>query len=128
MTPLELLARREGLGLSQASLAGVLGNGQNTISQWEHGRRRIPDGLDGELAEVEEWLEDLADRMLDACEQVHEAGEPPSIISYRDDRAFWAAHPEWDGMPSELHRVAAARAVVAARDEGIEVTILPMPG
>lgn len=120
MEPVELRARREALGLSQASLAAWLGNAQPTVSAWEKGTRTIPDGLDGELYELELRVLDLADQMIDACQAV---GEEAVLLTFTDDGALSRAHPEMDGWPSALHRVAAARAQAELRVEGQSVPI-----
>jgi transcriptional regulator with XRE-family HTH domain len=41
MTPDELRARREALGLSRYALAKRLGVAESTVSRWERGLRRI---------------------------------------------------------------------------------------
>ena len=44
MTPADIRAARETLGLTQAQLAAVMGlRGQGAVSEWERGKRQ-PDG------------------------------------------------------------------------------------
>lgn len=42
MTPVELTAERERMGLTQARLAELLGIHARTVSSWEQGRQAIP--------------------------------------------------------------------------------------
>jgi transcriptional regulator with XRE-family HTH domain len=46
MTPQELRAAREAMGITQQELADKLGVGQGTISRWEAGERQPPPLLD----------------------------------------------------------------------------------
>lgn len=124
MNPIELRARREALGLPQHELASWLGVAQATVSAWEVGRRSIPAGLHGELEELEEQLLDLADRMVEAVEA---AGGECILFTYVDDASLAAAHPELDGWPAALHRVAAAQAAVALREAGVQAMIAAKP-
>ena len=112
VNPIELRARREALGLHQHELASWLNVAQATVSAWELGRRTIPAGIHSELAELEEQLLDIADRMIEAGEA---AGEDCVLFTYLDDSQLAAAHPEMDGWPAALHRVAAAHAAAELR-------------
>lgn len=124
MQPIELRARREALGLPQHELAAWLGVAQATISAWEVGRRTIPAGIHGELAELEEQLLDIADRMVQAGEA---AGAECVLFTFVDDGELAAAHPEMDGWPAALHRVAAAQAAAALRETGVRTMIATKP-
>lgn len=42
MTPAELIAERERMGLTQARLAALLGVHLRTVSSWEQGRQAVP--------------------------------------------------------------------------------------
>jgi len=53
MTPAELKARRERLGLSQAGLARLLPVSVDTLQNWEQGLRKIPSILDRALRDLE---------------------------------------------------------------------------
>lgn len=112
MQPIELQARREALGLSQGSLASLLGVAQATIARWESGTRGIPENLSEELAQQEEIVENLLDRASEWLDAVD--GEPIELRVYATDADLWAAHPEMLGIPSVLHRVAMARAKAVA--------------
>lgn len=124
MDALEFLARREAIGMSQSALADWLGVAQSTVSNWEKGRRGIPDGVDADLEELELRVLDLADQMIDACLMV---GDAAALISFTDDASLAAAHPEMDGWPAALHRVACARAAAELRVEGHRVRIFCSP-
>lgn len=124
MNPVELRARREALGLSQASLAAWMGNAQATVSAWESGTRTIPDGVDSDLAELEDRVESLVGRMVEACLAVD---EDALLLTHRTDTELAAAHPDMDGWPAALHRVACARAAAECRVEGLRVPIAARP-
>lgn len=111
MSPIELLARREALGLSQGLLAARLHVAQNTVSGWERGSRAVPDGIEAELRVLEESAELIMETALEALEQFTDDGPVPVLFAYRDDREMWAAIPELDGLPAVVHRVALARAL-----------------
>lgn len=111
MRPMELRARRECLGLGQGPLAKILGVAQNTVSQWETGARAIPPGIRAELEHLEETVDTLTDRAVQAAEAV---GDGALLITYGSDAAWWSAHPESDGLPAVLHRVAMASALKLA--------------
>ncbi len=111
MSPIELRARREALGLNQSDLAAVLRVGQNTVSQWETGKRPIGGDVDDELTDLEESVERIADLACRAIESAHRSGIPGAVLyGYRLDRQLWAEIPETDGLPVVVHRVALARA------------------
>ncbi len=114
MTPLELRARREALGLSQGLLASLLGNAQNTVSQWENGRRAIPGDVDETLARYEEVVESLVDEAGELLDGASADGVPVALQTYSSDESLWEAVPALVGVPSVLHRVALARARVLA--------------
>lgn len=113
MNPIELRSRREALGLSQVSLADLLGVKQDKVSLWEYGKRPIPEGIDRHLAEWEETVEELVDAAGETIERIEAAegcpAEPLVLAVFSSDEALWVAHPEMDGTPAVLHRVAMAR-------------------
>ena len=57
MTPEELRARREALGLSQSDLARPLGVPPLTVWKWEHARQKAPAIMDMALRGVEATLQ-----------------------------------------------------------------------
>ena len=105
LEPIELRARREAIGLSQAHLGEMLGVKQNTISQWESGKRAIPDDVDAELDALEASVERLAAEAVSL-------GEP--LRAWGSDEAAAAAGVDL-GAPASLHRVAMARARATLR-------------
>jgi len=112
MSPIELKARREALGLNQSDLAAVLHAQQSHVSAWEAGKKSRPAWLDDRLADLEEDAERVTDLACRALEQAAAAGEPGAVLfAYRDDADLWAAIPETDGLPAAVHRVALARAI-----------------
>lgn len=128
ITASEVQARREALGLSQSALAHYLGVSQVTVSRWEAGTSRPPEGLDAELSALEDRIEDLVARMvqtvLDVNEDAPEHERVGFLITHTRDATFWERHPEHEGLPATLHRVAAARARVELADEGHELRIM----
>ncbi|GAA2179940.1 hypothetical protein GCM10009785_08770 [Brooklawnia cerclae] len=111
MNGVELAARRIALGLtSQGRLADVLGVSQPAVSAWEKGTRGIPEGIDGEIEQLEEARDMITERMLYALEL--DPGAP--LIVHLSDETWWAAHPECDGIPHEVQMIAAALAVCEA--------------
>ncbi len=106
MTPYELLQRRIALGMSQGDLAAYLGVKQSSVSAWERGTRSIPP-VEGELRILEERFAILVDRMLEIGEQVLEQEGELTLMVHTDDKRFWAAHPELDGLPVAIHAAAA---------------------
>lgn len=121
MNPIELRARREALGLAQDGLAAVLGVKQSTVSLWEGGKRGIPAGADAELARLEDRVLDMIDQMVELVEEAPEV----SVLLVHTEQAGWdAAHPDGDGSPPVLQRIAAARALVELREAGRAVSII----
>ena len=126
MEAIELKARREALGLSQAELAAYLGITQSALSQREVGRKPIPEGFHQELAGLEEVFLQLLDRLAELAESKSAKLHSPQVelATYATDAGMWAKEPELQGVPSALHRVASAHAAWMVREEfEIEVKI-----
>lgn len=114
ITGTELRARREALSFAQVAFAQHLKVPSKTLNRWETGRSKIPPGVAAELELLEDALESLVERMLDEVED-----SPPDVVlmTHVDDAAFWAVHPEHEGLPSIIHRVACARVAAMLRAE-----------
>ncbi|MFT4187343.1 MAG: helix-turn-helix transcriptional regulator [Aeromicrobium sp.] len=128
MTPVELQARREALGMTQASLAALLGVTQGSVSHWEARRRPIPDGIDAELRDIEDYFAELVAEIADLVEHASALHDRPDIdfVTFTTDEAFWASDARARRLlaPASLHRVATAHAAWMAREEwGIDVRI-----
>lgn len=128
--PIEWLARREGLGLSQAAVAAWVGVSQTGWSRWEAGDRepRDPVGLSLRLRELEEILLDLVDELVEQVRHASGVTDSPQVRlrTYASDADYHAADARARdaGLPAALHRVAAARAAVEADvDLDVHVTI-----
>jgi len=125
MSPIELRSRREALGLSQQGLAECLGVKQATVSAWEKGTRVIPDGISERIDALEDHVETLIDQALDGIDQAEDLPGPPMLFVWPTNQAYWAAHPESDGHPAVLHRVAMARARTLADTPDINLVTPP---
>lgn len=120
--PVEALARREALGLSQEALAAALtGRGvpvsQDVISRLERGQRvpRAVGALAGALADLETDLEEMIQRIACAAD-----GGGAGIQTFTTDRDLWRADPvaQARAIPATMHRVAAARAAARLAEQG----------
>lgn len=106
MTPAELRALRESMGLTVRALAAAVGVGERAVDRWERGHsrpaRRHAARLEGLRAYTDAAVESLST-------------EDP-ILTYRTTEEFHAAEPpgEWV-LPASWHRMVAWR---AAQDTG----------
>lgn len=130
MNPIELQARREALGLSQAELAQRLGVSQAIISAWENGTRSPRDPVDilTELAELADLQRDMIDQTIDRIEGASAKLNNPrvTVYTYRSDADYWAddSHAKTQGIPASMHRLATALAVIESEaDMAVSVSI-----
>ena len=79
LTSHELTARREALGLSQEAMGEALGVKQATISNWEGGKRGIPEGIGDDLAELEDLQDSLVDQIVELVEHRSALHEAPTV-------------------------------------------------
>jgi transcriptional regulator with XRE-family HTH domain len=119
----ELRCRREALGLSQQALGCVLGVKQATVSRWEAGRV-APEGLGAEMDQLEAAMAGLVAAADGAARAALAAGSEPAFLVHLSNEEFWRAHPDSDGLPAAMLRVAAARARAALAAEGFRAEIL----
>lgn len=112
MSPIEFRARREALGVGQQTLASMLDINFTRISRWENNKQPIPIGMDSELTELENFMDDLVIATIDATVPLLDRVKPPILLVYREDRDLWAASAmmEHNRIPAAFHRVAMARA------------------
>ena len=107
MEPIELIARRAALGLSQRALADILDISQAKLSHMERGARAVPAGFSGELAILEDRVEaraaQLASRTVSEIVVVDEPMEHTA--------AAWAA--------ARLRRGGRSVRIVAARPNAV---------
>lgn len=120
---IEVLARREALGLSQIKFAEWIGWKHTRVSEAEAGKRGWPARFDAKLAELEDAAADLAETLYSAGLAQAEAGGEALVPTYRTDEAMRADWPDLD-MPVIVHRVAAADAVKSLIDEGFQARII----
>lgn len=116
MDPLELVARREALGLDSAHLAELLGWATVDVGECEAASRDIPAEVDAKLNELEFARDTIAGVLEDSL--------PGDVCTYYTDEAFWAAWPEMRGVPAGIHRIAAADALRSARWAGVHTRIV----
>lgn len=126
MTPVELQARREALGLSLNALGEVWGVRPQSIARWEYGQNQPKswDWMDESLSAMEDYLADLIDKTVKTAQQAYEETGEVALVTYDSRGAFYHWHPDardhvWPndglGVPVEIHRVATARAAVKLR-------------
>lgn len=114
MTPIELTARREALGLLKSDLATLAGKSGASITRYEDGTQPIGNDIEATLIDLEEQVEATVDataEMLDAT-----TDRPVILHVWASDEAFWKAHPHQRWFPAACHRVAMARARMLADD------------
>lgn len=116
MDALELTARREALGLDQATLAGLLQWEVSAVVDCETATRDIPTLVDAKLDQLELARDTIAGLLEDTL--------PGDLPTYATDAAFWNAWPDMRGVPATIHRVAAADALRSARSAGIDTRIV----
>lgn len=85
MTPAEVRAYREGLGLSARALADHLGLAEErTVRRWEDGTRRVPPGVAAELRRLDALVERMVAQGL-ATWRARAPGAPVVLLRYRSD-------------------------------------------
>lgn len=119
MDALELTARREALGLDQATLAGLLEWEVSDVVDCETATRDIPTLVDAKLDQLELARDTIAGLLEDTI--------PGDLPTYATDTAFWNAWPDMQGVPATIHRVAAADALRSAKWAGIYARIVSAP-
>lgn len=119
MDALELTARREALGLDQATLAGLLQWEIVAVVDCETATRDIPTLVGAKLDQLELARDTIAGLLEDTI--------PGDLLTYATDTAFWTAWPDMHGIPATIHRVAAADALRSAKWAGIPARIVAAP-
>jgi hypothetical protein len=104
MTDAEFRVVREFLGLTGDWLAEHLDVSGRTVRNWEHGKYPVPDGVRLEVERLErqtgEFVGAVVAQLLDVPD--------PTVVTYRSDAAYHAAHPEIP-FPASWHRAVLAR-------------------
>lgn len=140
MTPVELTARREALGLSNKALSEAWNIRYQNLARWEYGKNhpRDWDWMAASLTDMENYQIQLVEELVEDALEVYESTGEAALVTYNSRGAFYYWKPEarnkkWVsdgyGVPVELHRAAVARAAIKLRNEhGIEnITISPAP-
>ncbi|WP_280393017.1 helix-turn-helix domain-containing protein [Nocardia wallacei] len=105
MTPAEIRATREHLGLSHAELAAVLAIDERSVRRWETGAQAIH----ADNARAVRRLADLTTNTVNR-HVIDLRGRPnPVLVTYRCDEDMWQHHPKYAPFPAKWHRVIAAR-------------------
>lgn len=104
LTGAELRAARELLGITSDHLAKVLRVNPRTVRSWEQGRDAIPGRIRPELADIKESADEAVRNLVDAL-----AADADTLITYRNDEEYKAAHPD-GGWSAAWHRQVAQRA------------------
>lgn len=121
MTGAALRTYRRGLGLTADQLAAIVAVTGRTIRSWEAGRDPIPAGT---AVEVEQLL--ARTRAAVTAMVADLAGQnEPTIVVYRGDDDYWAAHPDAKPLPAAWHQVIAARA--ADQLDGVRIVYADAP-
>lgn len=105
LSPIEFRCRRKALGLSREDLAARLRVRNATVAKWEAGRAQIPEGVEVELGDLEDLLDEMSTAYLNA-------GADAQLILLNQDE-----------LEDGIHCVAAARALVARRQKQTPVRI-----
>lgn len=143
MTPVELKARREALGLSLKALGEVWGVRPQSITSWEEGFKAPRDWswVTASISAMEDYQDDLTDQMITTGKETHADTGEAALITYDSRGSFYRWHPdarekEWPGggqsVPVELYRTAAARAGRQLRrlygEEAVSLVEVPSAG
>ena len=96
ITPAELKAKREWLGLSAAQIGDVLSVSGRTIRHWEANKHPVPEWATDQILDLIQVTEALEATM---------AAGPGPILTYPTDQA----RPADMWLPAAWHRAAAAR-------------------
>jgi hypothetical protein len=110
MSPAELRCRREALGLSQWALGEALAIPQVDISRMELGSQPMPPSLGCGVESLENQMASMRLAMRQIADAAIDLGDTPTLIAHLSDQGFWRAHPDADGLPAAVQRVAAAHA------------------
>jgi DNA-binding transcriptional regulator YiaG len=102
MTDAEFRVVREHLGLTEEWLATYLGVSSRTVHHWQEGKFAIPDGVHVAV----DHLQALTGEFVEDC--IERAIVQPSVLTYRTDAEYDAAHPE-QSWPASWHRAAVGR-------------------
>ncbi|WRS29594.1 helix-turn-helix transcriptional regulator [Actinomycetaceae bacterium MB13-C1-2] len=119
MLPVELVARREQLGLSQSALAEALAVAQTSISKYELGTREVPDWMEDELTGLEALQESLIEGFFDLVQPA----EVGAYILLPLDPTELAGMNRGRPLPESFARVAAAQARLSLVEDGKRVGI-----
>lgn len=104
MTPAELRVVREYLGLSGDWLARHLAVNPRNLRAWEQGEKQIPDRIRLEMEDLErrtgQFVSGVIHKLMDL--------PAPTVVTYRSDAEYHAAHPDVP-FPASWHRAVVAR-------------------
>lgn len=120
MTPAEIRAVREHLGLSHTELAAVLAVDARSVRRWEMGTQDIHEDNVAAIRRIVDITATTVRRQVIALRGKHE----PTIVTYRYDADMWDAYPKYAPLPARWHHIIAAR--VAEHVPGLVITYQPV--
>ena len=114
------------LGLSAQALARLERVQQRTVEHW-FAAGEPPAAVLGNVQRLQAAIEEMAlqavDAVLNATEQRGHAPEAVDLKAYRTAESWWAAHPEFNGLPIQTHGIMLHRQAQALRNIGVAVAI-----
>ena len=132
LTSIEVVARREALGLTQTELADLLHWKQSRVSETEKNKRQLPGWAAKTLDDAENLVDRIAETLFkDGLAQIQAGSKTATVSTYRQDARFWLEWPDFLGVPASIHRVASVKACRALRAENHQARIVdacePLP-
>lgn len=127
MTPIELQARREALGLTTQQMAFQLNTTHANYLKWEQGNRQIDSAIITAVTALEEQFKEVIERqrrLIQIKSQATQTGTVELEIPTNDaDAAIMLMPHRW---PATLIRTAATHASTAELEQnGIETILVP---
>jgi len=114
---LEVQARREAVGLDQASFARTLCVDAGVVAMIEASAEPVPEWVEHQLSRLEAVSTHVSSSEFLTLSE-HRAYELfPRIWTYSSDERFWAAWPMFNGVPAAVHRASAAYAAYELRGD-----------
>lgn len=126
ITGIELRRLREGAGLFQEDVAGLLGCGLRSVKRWEAGNSRVPAHVVEMLQEINTFVKDYAAAIFAQFKENAGNVEPDLsqevvLLVYEEaDKDFI----KWDRLPFNSHSAVIFEAYKIFKEHGIPVRML----